>query len=146
MHRLAAHHRLQTQKVNDPLLGSVPAQALEQAYCCTLLLGCSRANQMRQRDIQTLVKVLPRWSTLAQLQPISQEGSLFAVAQPTATPPRYTALLNLSGRSQVLGLNTRALSGAIMDALKARETGESQPGIIDEHIPVQLLQQLACAW
>lgn len=105
-----------------------------------------RANQMRQRDIQTLVKVLPRWSTLAQLQPISQEGSLFAVAQTTDTPPRYTALLNLSGRSQVLGLNTRALSGAIMDALKARETGESQPGIIDEHIPVQLLQQLACAW
>lgn len=146
MHRLAAHHKLQTQKVNDPLLGSVPAQTLEQAYCCTLLLGCSRANQMRQRDIQTLVKVLPRWSTLAQLQPISQEGSLFAVAQTTDTPPRYTALLNLSGRSQVLGLNTRALSGAIMDALKARETGESQPGIIDEHIPVQLLQQLACAW
>lgn len=146
MHRLAAHHKLQTQQVDDPLLGSIPTQTLEQAYCCTLLLGCSRANQMRQSDIQILVKMLPRWSTLVQLQSISQEGSLFAAAQATDTPPRYTALLNLTGRSHILGLNTHALSGAIMNALKAREAGESQPGIIDEHIPVQLLQQLACAW
>lgn len=145
MYRLATHHKLHRQRVKDPLLGSVQEQTLEQAYCCALLLGSSRANQMRQSDIKALVEVLPRWSPLVKLQAVGDEGSLFAAALTTDTPPRYKALLNLAGRKNILGLNTSQLAEAITEALELRASGE-QHNTISEHIPTQLLQQLANAW
>lgn len=146
MYRLAALHKLQDQDVKDPLLGSQPSQSLEQAYCCTLLLGSARANQMRQSDIQFLVQALPCWSDQAGLQAVDLEGSLFAVALATDTPPRYKALLNLAGRRHVLGLNTSKLAATIDTELKARERGEPGSSLIDEQVPTALLKQLASAW
>ncbi len=146
MYRLAAHHQLQGQDVKDPLLGSQSSQSLEQAYCCTLLLGSARANQMRQGDIQILVKALPRWSDQARLQAVELEDSLFAIVQATDTPPRYKALLNLDGRRQVLGLNTCKLAATIDTELKAREKGEPGSSLIDKQMPTALLKQLASAW
>lgn len=146
MYRLAAYHRLQDQHVKDPLLVSVSSQSLGQAYCCALLLGCARANQMRQSDIQTLVRVLPRWADQARLQAIDLEDSLFAAALATDTPPRYKALLNLDGRRHTLGLNTHKLAATIGAELDAREQGEPRNSLIDEQVPTALLKQLISAW
>lgn len=146
MYRLAAHHKLQDQQVKDPLLVSVPSQTLEQAYCCALLLGCARANQMRKSDIQILVGELPRWSGLARLQPIDREDSLFVAALTTDTPPRYKALLNLTGRRHIIGLNTHDLADTIEAVLTTRSEGDSHSSLINEQVPTPLLEQLACAW
>lgn len=148
MYRLTAHYGLQKQKVKDPLLSAGEELTLEQAYCCSLLLGCAPANQMRQSDIKTLVDALPRWSRLAILQDIEQADSLFAVALTTDTVPRYRALLNLAGRSHILGLNTSRLTDAILTTLSARQPdSEQQPSpLIDPGVSSSLLQLLACAW
>ena len=143
MYRLAAHHGLLSQTVKDPLRDGA-ASTLAHTYYCALLLGCSRANQMRQSDIKLLVAALPQWCQLVSLQNIDHQDSLFAIALTTDTPPRYKSLLNLSGHSHTLGLNTRPLTNAILDALK---TDSNNPdSVISPDTPAPLLQQLAGAW
>lgn len=145
MYRLSAHHGLLAQTVQDPLRDGAE-QTLMQAYCCALLLGCSRANQMRQSDIKLLVAALPQWSQLVSLQDIGSNDALFAVALATDTPPRYQALLNLSGRNHMLGLNTRVLTEAILERLQADKHTDLPHNPIKPGTPLPLLQQLACAW
>lgn len=135
MYRLISHHGLMSQNVKDPLLETVQEQTLEEAYACVLLLGCARANQMRQGDIKTLVEQLPGWAGLVDIQGVDEPQTVFAVALTTDTPPRYRALLNLEGRSHILGLNTHRL----IEALKP----EAQSG---GRLPASLLEQLASAW
>lgn len=144
MYRLAAHHNLQRQKVKDPLLDG--DQTLEHAYCCALLLGCSRANQLRQGDIKILVDALPEWCELVRLQHIDDEDSLFAVALSTDTPPRYRTLLRLEGQANILGLNTKRLTDSMEEALKERDKGVQGHSMFGSQIPLQLMQQLFLAW
>ena len=147
LYQLACHHQLQRQKVRDPLLDC--NQTIEQAYCCLLLLGCSRPNQMRQPDIQALGKNLPYWSTFARLQDIDATGSLFAIALATDTPPRYKSLLSLTGRNDLLGLNT----AGVIAALQQDETAATWPASRRRKksappplIPEALREQLISAW
>lgn len=146
MYRLASHHRLLTQKVKDPLLESIEEQSLEEAYHCILLLGCSRANQMRQGDIKALVDALPGWAQLANLQGVNDAGSVFAISLTTDTPPRYRALLNLEGRDNVIGMATLALTEALMQTLKLESGSNLQVHQLAPKAPIGLLQQLVSAW
>ncbi len=135
---LALHHGLNHQKVPDTLLAPLSGQTLEQAYVCALLMGCARANQMRQPDIKALADALPGWSRMAHLQDIQAEDSLFAVALNTDTPPRYRALLNLGGQKALLGLNPEALVRALQEGNNER--------VSLANIPAGLTEQLVLAW
>lgn len=135
MYRLISHYGLMAQNVKDPLLETVQEQTLEEAYACVLLLGCARANQMRQGDIKVLVEQLPGWAGLVDIQGVDEPQTVFAVALTTDTPPRYRALLNLEGRSHILGLNTHRL----VEALKPQAQSSGR-------LSASLLEQLSSAW
>lgn len=144
MYLIAAHHKLQRQSIQDPLLNI--EQTLEQAYCCTLLLGCSPANQLHQSDIKILVDALPAWGELVHLQPINAEDSLFATALNTDTPPFYRSLLQSNGQTNLLGFNTKQLIESMHEALKLREKGTREHPLFGPQFSSLLLQHLAYAW
>lgn len=137
---LARYHDLADQLITDNPPGNLASLTPGQVYSCALLLGCARANQIRQRDIKLLTEALPGWCSLAQLQDTQASDSLFAVALNSNSPPRYKTQLDASTLDRGVGLNTSRLISAL------RNSSEGRQEIDKQGFSTQLIEQLVQAW
>jgi hypothetical protein len=110
-------------------------------------MGCARCNQMRQHNIGKLADALDAWSAMVTLQQPLDDNSLYAVAPRTDTAPRYTSLYAEDQRTNLLGINPRALSAALQRYIELPIEQRSQSYL---HVPpglsIDVLQHLAAAW
>jgi cyclic-di-GMP-binding protein len=85
--RLAEHYKLAATDVRDPL---GKASTIAQIYTKTLLLGCIKANQLRQDDILVIWNTLDQWAGAVHFYPVDRgEEKLLIVDPHTDSPPMY---------------------------------------------------------
>lgn len=144
---LARKQSLHALAIRDPMLTNVREQSVEAAYCCALLLSCSRINQMRQSDIAVLARALPSWTHLATLQNASLETSLFVVDLNSDAPPRYKELIEQDTVQTRIGLNTLALAQALIEYQQPDASPTLKKTIdVPQGMSSTLLAQLCSAW
>src|SRR5690606_5544941 len=114
---------------------------------CTLLLSCSRINQMRQSDIAVLANVLPNWCHLAAIQNADLPSSLFVVNLHSDTPPRYKELMAETNGQALLGFDTQNLAAALIEYQQIQNNKKTKLSItVPDSMPSTLLAQLCSAW
>lgn len=85
--RLAEQYKLAATEVRDPLGKSSTIALL---YTKTLLLGCTKANQLRQDDILLIWNALDQWAGGVHFYPVDRgEEKLLIVDPHTDNPPMY---------------------------------------------------------
>lgn len=85
--RLAEQYKLAVTEVRDPLGKS---STIMQLYTKTLLLGCIKANQLRQDDILVIWSALDQWVSLVHFYPVDRgEEKLLIIDPHTDNPPVY---------------------------------------------------------
>jgi hypothetical protein len=89
LYQLALRHQLISQIVTDEISGN---GSVRDAYLRALMMGCCKANQLRQRDLAGIYKGLGDWvSYLKILEPGEGDG-LFLVDLASDHPPIYGTL------------------------------------------------------
>lgn len=147
IYQIARQLQLHSIPVADSQAHHTRTLTVEQTYLVALLMGSARCNQMRQHNIGKLADALDAWSAMVTLQQPLDDNSLYAVAPSTDTAPRYTSLYADDQRSNLLGINPRALSAALQRYLELPIEQRSQSYL---HVPpglsIDVLQHLAAAW
>ncbi len=147
IYQIARAHNLQKTTVRDPLARHTQTLSVEQSYLVGLLIGCARANQMRQSGIARLAEVLEPWSQLVKLQPADLPSSLFAVAPQLDGPPRYKTLFSAQEQQRLLGIDPTPLVDAIKDYLALPPEKRNQSTLlVPDGVSTDLLQHLGSAW
>jgi hypothetical protein len=147
LYQIARDHDLQKIGVRDGLARHTQTLSVEQSYLVGLLLGCARANQMRQSGIARLAEVLEPWSQLVKLQAADLPSTLFAVAPQLDGPPRYKTLFSASEQQRLLGIDPTPLVDTIKAYLAlAPEKRSQSPLLVPEGVSTDLLQHLSSAW
>ena len=147
LYALASEHALQNTLVRDELARHGQGLSIEQSYLATLLLGCARCNQLRQRHIAQLADVVESWVSRVQLHVHEDSPALFAIAPQIDAPPRYRALLQEVDSRQLLSIDTRALANAIGEYLRLApdvRNGALLPNV--DQLSSDLLSHLDMAW
>jgi hypothetical protein len=147
IYQIARQLQLHSIPVADSQAHHTRTLTVEQTYLVALLMGCARCNQMRQHNIGKLADALDAWSAMVTLQQPLDDNSLYAVAPGTDTAPRYTSLYAEDQRTNLLGINPRALSAALQRYIELPIEQRSQSYL---HVPpglsIDVLQHLAAAW
>jgi hypothetical protein len=147
IYQIARQLQLHSIPVADSQAHHTRTLTVEQTYLVALLMGCARCNQMRQHNIGKLADALDAWSAMVMLQQPLDDNSLYAVAPSTDTAPRYTSLYAEDKRTNLLGINPRALSAALQRYIELPIEQRSQSYL---HVPpglsIDVLQHLAAAW
>jgi hypothetical protein len=147
IYQIARQLQLHSIPVADSQAHHTRTLTVEQTYLVALLMGCARCNQMRQHNIGKLADALDAWSAMVTLQQPLDDNSLYAVAPSTDTAPRYTSLYAEDQRTNLLGINPRALSAALQRYIELPIEQRSQSYL---HVPpglsIDVLQHLAAAW
>jgi hypothetical protein len=147
IYQIARQLQLHSIPVADSQAHHTRTLTVEQTYLVALLMGCARCNQMRQHNIGKLADALDAWSAMVMLQQPLDDNSLYAVAPSTDTAPRYTSLYAEDQRTNLLGINPRALSAALQRYIELPIEQRSQSYL---HVPpglsIDVLQHLAAAW
>lgn len=85
--RLGEHYKLAATEVRDPL---GRASTISQLYIKTLLLGCIKANQLRQDDILVIWNALDQWVGTVHFYPVDRGDEKLLIVDPhTDNPPMY---------------------------------------------------------
>lgn len=91
LHLLAQEFNLEMLMTNDPQCGEEHQSSLSDAYLRTLLLGCIKANQLRQEDIKLVSgSLMDEWLGMIELTAVDQKSSNLLVVDPHKnSPPVY---------------------------------------------------------
>ncbi|PVZ15461.1 MULTISPECIES: molecular chaperone [unclassified Pseudomonas] len=147
LYLVAQEQKLQHTAVADELARNTRALTPEQAYVCSLLLGSSRCNQMRQSAISRLAEVLEAWSALVRLQSAVAENSLFAISPAVDGPPRYKSMFGENQWPALIGVDTLRLSDVIHEYVTCTPEQRSASRLmVPPSFSLDLLQHLSAAW
>jgi hypothetical protein len=119
MFLLAERQKLSSQIVVDEISGD---GSITDTYLRALLMGCSKPNQLRQRDLAGIYKGLREWVEHIQLLPADENDGLFLVDFTSDHPPIYASLYSEIPGSTCRIINTDALV-AHLQKLR-QDTGE----------------------
>lgn len=91
LHLLAQEFNLEMMMTNDPQCGEEHQSSLSDAYLRALLLGCIKANQLRQEDIKLISgSLMDEWLGMIELTVVDQDSSNLLVVDPHKnSPPVY---------------------------------------------------------
>jgi len=110
---------------------------IDQVYKRSLLLSCSRPNQLRQNDIQVAYDAFELWSDYVQVGADIAEDSIFIINMEKDFPPRYKSLLN-SNENLFFGFDTSYLVTQLHEHLSfidQRKHAKSKSGDSSSPLP-----------
>lgn len=148
LYLFAWQNKLDNQAVEDSTLNHQRASTVADSYKRTLLLGCSRPNQLRQNELTQAYELFEAWSQHTECGPDTDTDSLFIVNPKQDKPPTYRSLLNKTPEDDYYGFDTTELSGYLSDLLQARrghqpnQTPLEIPGNISDTLLTHLNQAL----
>lgn len=141
LYTLAEHQQLTGFPVRGP---DGRESSLKECYLQALLLGCCKANQLRQSDLTAIFFALHDWSKkVGLLTDNHQKHSLFIVDLQGDLPPMYLAADRPTTASSRY-INTRALVETL-EELRAEDHTMGRRGIhleTDLHLPSNLIDHL----
>ncbi|MCK7544411.1 GTPase [Marinobacter bryozoorum] len=117
LYRFARHHNLHEQRVQDSQRPQRPESSIADAYCHTLLLGCARANQLRQSELEQVSELLELWAPRVQCAPGLATSAVFLVDTDSDKPPCYRSLAPAADSEHWWGFDTGALAEQIQEHL-----------------------------
>ncbi len=123
------------------------ADSIHNGYVHALLLGCIKANQLRQEDLTIVHKLLPEWSNLARL---NQAGSaakrpLFVVNPSHDRSPLFTKLVETAADLDTyMGIDSSQLVEHLRELM---QQARQHRIVIDKStVSSDLLKHLILAW
>jgi hypothetical protein len=140
---LAERQRLAIQIVGDEIGGD---GSVRDTYLRAMMMGCCKANQLRQRDLAGIFKGLGSWVQHLQLLPADGSGDgLFLVDFSSDHPPIYGSLYSEDPGSGCRFINTDKLVSYLQNLRE--ETGE-RAVVFDKDSAVapNVLDHVMAAW
>ncbi|WP_165855478.1 GTPase [Marinobacter sp. JSM 1782161] len=121
--RFSRTHRLHDIAVGDDTLKHHDGSTVAEAYTRLLLLGCARANQLRQSELTQVFELFESWADRVQLSSSDVAGNQFLINMERDAAPIYTSLVDANDiTDDCYGLDTVALSEEINDVLHNRSS------------------------
>ncbi len=139
---LAERQKLSSQLVIDEVAGD---GSITDTYLRALMLGTSKPNQLRQRDLAGVFKGLREWVKHIKLQPADSGDGLFLVDFASDHPPIYTSLYSEIPGPNCRVVNTDTLVAKLQDL--RQETGD-QSIVFDKDTVVSpnVLDHVITSW
>jgi hypothetical protein len=139
---LAERQKLTSQIVIDEISGD---GSITDTYLRSLMMGCCKPNQLRQRDLAGVYKGLREWVEYIDLLPADDSDGLFLIDFASDHPPIYTSLY-----SEVPGPSCRVINtDTLIDHLQKlhQDTGE-QSIVFDKDTVVSpnVLDHVITSW
>ena len=123
--RFARQNNLHTLAVQDDQRPHRSESTVADAYCQTLLLGCARANQLRQNELEQASELFELWSPRVQCAPELAAKAVFLVDMDSDKPPCYRSLAPDAEGGHWWGFDTGPLAEQISDHLRDTHGPES---------------------
>lgn len=149
---LALHQLFKLANVNkvhaiNIAISPVDSSSIEKQYTHALMLGCIKANQLRQDDLTLVHKLLPSWTALVSLEDARsmRSPSLFLTNLDSDHSPVFAHLLKKEALAKyALAINTSPL---IEQLRKLTENTSENKVQIDKHsVSLDVLKHLILAW
>lgn len=142
LYLLAERQKLTSQIVEDEISGN---GSITDTYVRSLMMGCCKPNQLRQRDLAGVFKGLREWVEHAQmLKPEEGEG-LFLVDFASDHPPLYGSLYSEEPGPSCRLINTEAL----IEHLKNLRNDTGERAIVfdkDTAVSPNVLDHIITSW
>jgi len=116
--RFACQNNLHTLAVQDDQRPHRSESTVADAYCQTLLLGCARANQLRQNELEQASELFELWSPRVQCAPELAAKAVFLVDMNSDKPPCYRSLAPDAEGGHWWGFDTGSLAEQISNHLR----------------------------
>ena len=142
LYALAERQQLARLPVEDTLVARTTTIADE--YVPSLLLACSKPNQLRQHDIKGAYRGYQEWCSYVELQDPEFGEGIFAVDMQSDQAPLFAELLVRRGNGQFRFINTKRLVRHLEELRHAR-SAQGARGIEfdgETRIDVNLLEHL----
>ncbi|WP_227712466.1 molecular chaperone [Marinobacter zhanjiangensis] len=123
--RFACDNRLQDLTVSDDQRQHRSESTVADAYGQTLLLGCARANQLRQNEMEQAAELFELWAPEVRCGPELAGSAEFLVDMESDAPPCYRSLAPSPDSAAWWGFDTSSLARRISEHLYGAE--ETQP-------------------
>lgn len=116
-------------------------------YVQSLMLGCSKPNQLRQSDLAAVFRGLQEWHTLLYLERGNTEASLFKVDLGRDQPAVYKAIRSGENGNQTREIDTSKLVAHLRSLKEQKGQAENAPIRFDKDItlPPNMLDHLISA-
>ena len=139
---LAERQKLTSQIVNDEIAGD---GSITDTYLRSLMMGCCKPNQLRQRDLAGVFKGLREWVEHIELLPADDNEGLFLVDFASDHPPIYALLY-----SEVPGDSCRVINtDELVAHLKQLRIDTGERAIVfdkDTAVSPNVLEHVITAW
>lgn len=149
LYLIAEQLQLLKKSVPDPLLKTQRSSAIEQSYQRVLLLACSRPNQLRQQEVNSVYDALEQWSKLTSLSPIQDDSkNLFSLDLNAAFPPSYKSQWEENGDQSQSFMRELNFDDLLDNLHKHHSQADGGQGAIEipSYINARLLNHLVSSW
>lgn len=138
LYLLADNQRLVDLPVPKPLTGG---NTIKATYLQALMIGCCKANQLRQSDLSALYRAFQQWSERIVFGSKGTGNDLFLVNLDSDQAPLYSALYSGNPGPLCRYIDTTALVEHL-EALKEEAGGKAINFDKNTNVPVNLLEHL----
>jgi cyclic-di-GMP-binding protein len=138
LYTLADSQKLTDLPVPEPLSGG---NTIKTAYLQAVLIGCCKANQLRQSDLTPLYRGFQQWSARANINRNDTGDDLFLVDLDSDKAPSYCALYREEPGASCRYIDTSALVKHL-EAMKEEAGGQTINLDKNTNVPVNLLEHL----
>lgn len=147
LYRLAEVLELTNIPVADPLLVFTRVSSIEKSYLRTLLMACTRPNQLTQNELSAVYSSLEDWVNLTSLKSTNEQNkdNLFIVNLCVDMPPMYKSRFKGSLKDDAREINTSRLLAALKKQKDPQNPGSDIIKISHE-ITLTLLDHLTGTW
>lgn len=126
LYRFACEHQLHDLLVSDDQRQRRMDSTIADAYNQILLLGCARANQLRQTEMEQASELFELWAPEVRCSADATESSVFLVNLEGDTPPCYRSLAPASLNKSWWGFDTATLARRISTHLYTSSDTDSK--------------------
>ncbi|WP_372972679.1 GTPase [Marinobacter sp.] len=124
--RFARHNNLHDIEVQDDQRAHRTGSTVADAYSRSLLLGCARANQLRQNELEQVSELFELWAPRVRCAPELAATAVFVVDTDSDKPPCYRSLAPTADSEQWWGFDTGPMAEQIQQHL--RQSPQPAPG------------------
>jgi len=142
LYSLAEIKNIQSYEVKDTETQFRSSSTIFDVYTRALLLGCSKANQLRQSEQASLFAATELWSHLLKLSTIKDEQAKFIFVQNNDRAPIYRSLIKSVPSGSVRTFDAEDL----VKELKKHTYGEKCKITIPGNVSSGLINHLLHAW
>ncbi len=138
LYALAERQRLEDLPVPEPLSSG---NTIKTTYLQAVLLGCCKANQLRQSDLSTLYRGFQQWSTRVNFSREGTGDDLYLVDLDSDQAPLYCALYRDEAGPSCRYIDTTQLVQHLTD-VKAEADAQTVTFDKSTNVPANLLEHL----